>query len=303
MFQILIARPSRRVIVLWRHNKGICILFMHSTVRNALYQTCLVRIYQPECLRESYQPRKYHSTAHDRFSRSMGQRYSKALPDLPVSSASTTRSPLTSSANSSTTAYSFKLAASILPEATNHRSTSSCSTTSTTAPSFHPTTSYTSILKRRKLSPTSNLPHLDTDIVHSTRPQHELHHLSYLIDPDQLDQGAFVRSPSGNLLGKEGYFTRDDRPLSLRERQERIRAGLATPTLQNPATASPTSDVDSLRRVGSVASSLAKSVGKVAEKRQVLCEKAANARMVELQVEQVQEKQNKKKRKASLLCY
>lgn len=36
-----------------------------------------------------------------------------------------------------------------------------------------------------------------------------------------------MRSPSGNLLGKTGYICRDDRPLSLRERQERIKAGLA----------------------------------------------------------------------------
>ncbi len=37
-------------------------------------------------------------------------------------------------------------------------------------------------------------------------------------------ENSAVRSPSGNLLAIDNYFDRPDRPLSLRERQERIRA-------------------------------------------------------------------------------
>ena len=36
-----------------------------------------------------------------------------------------------------------------------------------------------------------------------------------------------IRSPSGNLLGMTSYFERADRPLSMRERQERVRRALA----------------------------------------------------------------------------
>ncbi|KAI5272705.1 hypothetical protein E4T47_04005 [Aureobasidium subglaciale] len=45
---------------------------------------------------------------------------------------------------------------------------------------------------------------------------------SELIDPTQLDNQQ-VRSPSGNLLSGSSYNLRGDRPLSVRERQERIR--------------------------------------------------------------------------------
>lgn len=36
--------------------------------------------------------------------------------------------------------------------------------------------------------------------------------------------GAVIRSPSGNLLAAEAFLQHPDRPLSLRERQEIIRA-------------------------------------------------------------------------------
>jgi len=125
------------------------------------------------------------------------------------------------------------------------------------------------------------------------RPR-ELHHLSYLIDPNELDSGWKVRSPSGNLLGKQGYFTRDDRPLSLRERQERIRAGLASPGL-SPVVQEGVSPVAS------------GDGGSVKEKdrealRGVLREKQINVRTMEMALEK--EKQRKsKKRTGSLLCY
>ena len=35
-----------------------------------------------------------------------------------------------------------------------------------------------------------------------------------------------IRSPSGNLLGMASYFERPDRPLSMRERQERVRRAM-----------------------------------------------------------------------------
>jgi hypothetical protein len=125
------------------------------------------------------------------------------------------------------------------------------------------------------------------------RPR-ELHHLSYLIDPNELDSGWKVRSPSGNLLGKQGYFTRDDRPLSLRERQERIRAGLASPGLSpvihedaRPATPGDRGSVKEVDRE---------------TLRGVLREKQINVRTMELAVEK-EKKRKSKKRTGSLLCY
>jgi len=123
------------------------------------------------------------------------------------------------------------------------------------------------------------------------RPR-ELHHLSYLIDPNELDSGWKVRSPSGNLLSKQGYFTRDDRPLSLRERQERIRAGLASPALspviQEGATSATLSDDDGVKDREAL--------------RGVLKEKGVNVRTMELALEK-EKKRKSKKRTGSLLCY
>jgi len=125
------------------------------------------------------------------------------------------------------------------------------------------------------------------------RPR-ELHHLSYLIDPNELDSGWKVRSPSGNLLGKQGYFTRDDRPLSLRERQERIRAGLASPAL-SPVIPQATESAASGDRVS------VKEMDREAS-RGVLIEKQVNVRTMELALEKEQ-KRKSKKRTGSLLCY
>ncbi|KAF4553789.1 Hypothetical protein D9617_6g095220 [Elsinoe fawcettii] len=55
------------------------------------------------------------------------------------------------------------------------------------------------------------------------RRQH-VRQLSELIDPTKLCvDDDYVKSPSGNLLGHADFCAREDRPLSLRERQERIR--------------------------------------------------------------------------------
>jgi len=101
-----------------------------------------------------------------------------------------------------------------------------------------------------------------------------------------------VRSPSGNLLGKQGYFTRDDRPLSLRERQERIRAGLASPGLspvvQEGADPAGLSDGASVKGMDREAF------------RGVLRVKQINVRTMELELEK---KRKSKKRTGSLLCY
>lgn len=48
---------------------------------------------------------------------------------------------------------------------------------------------------------------------------------SELLDPKQLEDKT-IRSPSGNLLSRSTYNLRDDRPLSVRERQEIIRLKL-----------------------------------------------------------------------------
>ncbi|PSK44238.1 hypothetical protein B9Z65_218 [Elsinoe australis] len=58
------------------------------------------------------------------------------------------------------------------------------------------------------------------------RRQH-VRQLSELIDPTKLCvDDDYVKSPSGNLLGHADFCAREDRPLSLRERQERIRQQL-----------------------------------------------------------------------------
>lgn len=71
-------------------------------------------------------------------------------------------------------------------------------------------------------------------------PPPRLRKLSELIDPTLLfSEDAVVRSPSGNVLGRRSFSEREDRPLSLRERQERIRQGLSGQQIsaaQGPAT-------------------------------------------------------------------
>jgi len=55
-------------------------------------------------------------------------------------------------------------------------------------------------------------------------PARNLRKLSELIDPTTIfDDEWAVQSPSGAILGRSAYETREDRPLSMRERQERIR--------------------------------------------------------------------------------
>ncbi|GAB7345676.1 hypothetical protein MBLNU457_3959t1 [Dothideomycetes sp. NU457] len=55
-------------------------------------------------------------------------------------------------------------------------------------------------------------------------PAKNLRKLSELIDPTTIfDDEWAVQSPSGNILGRSAYEIREDRPLSMRERQERIR--------------------------------------------------------------------------------
>lgn len=55
-------------------------------------------------------------------------------------------------------------------------------------------------------------------------PPKVVRRISELIDPETIvDTDDYVKSPSGNFLGRADFSAREDRPLSLRERQERIR--------------------------------------------------------------------------------
>jgi len=213
-------------------------------------------------------------------SRKMGHAHSKSSP-AGASITPSNESPPSSAGSSATYTYNTRDS-----NASSLRSTSSTSTAS-----FHTTTSFTSLAGRGVASTTSTLAPINTNLTHSMRPR-ELHHLSYLIDPNELDSGWKVRSPSGNLLGKQGYFTRDDRPLSLRERQERIRAGLASPGLspvvQEGADPAGLSDGASVKGMDREAF------------RGVLREKQINVRTMELELER---KRKSKKRTGSLLCY
>jgi hypothetical protein len=59
-------------------------------------------------------------------------------------------------------------------------------------------------------------------ITHPKPARPLLRRYSELLDPTQLDNQQ-VRSPSGHMLTGSTYNLRGDRPLSVRERQERIR--------------------------------------------------------------------------------
>lgn len=49
--------------------------------------------------------------------------------------------------------------------------------------------------------------------------------MSVLLDPNDLVvSNSTVRSPSGNELGRNAYLTHPDRPLCIRERQEKVKA-------------------------------------------------------------------------------
>jgi hypothetical protein len=60
------------------------------------------------------------------------------------------------------------------------------------------------------------------DITCPTPARPLIRRYSELWDPAQLEAQQ-IRSPSGNLLSGSNYALRSDRPLSVRERQERIR--------------------------------------------------------------------------------
>lgn len=62
----------------------------------------------------------------------------------------------------------------------------------------------------------------ESGITHPKPARPLIRRYSELIDPAQLEN-LQVRSPSGNMLSGSRYNLRDDRPLSVRERQERIR--------------------------------------------------------------------------------
>ena len=61
----------------------------------------------------------------------------------------------------------------------------------------------------------------ESGITHPRPARPLIRRYSELLDPTQLDS-LQVRSPSGNILTGSTYNLREDRPLSVRERQERI---------------------------------------------------------------------------------
>jgi hypothetical protein len=65
----------------------------------------------------------------------------------------------------------------------------------------------------------------ESGITHPKPARLLIRRYSELLDPTQLDSQQ-VRSPSGNILTGSTYNLRGDRPLSVRERQERIRQQL-----------------------------------------------------------------------------
>lgn len=213
------------------------------------------------------------------ISTDMGYAASKPLPPLPLPARD-----VPSSSESSSSAASIS---SQPPAIAKHRLVSSTSTTS-----YHTTKTSAS---RRSISTASTIATLTAStITEPSKQQREVHHLSYLIDPEDLDEdlgsGWKVRSPSGNLLGKTGYFCRDDRPLSLRERQERIKAGLANSG----------SEVASLGRSVSTMSNQTKTSKRKIEHKEVLGEKNLN---VKVRKTEVDNKKAKKQSKSGLSCF
>lgn len=82
----------------------------------------------------------------------------------------------------------------------------------------------------------------------------EIIHYSSLLDPQtNANMGWSVKSPSGNLLGPNGFFNHPHRPLSLRERRERVLAGLEkvqVEAIEEEGSASPVAS-STLRKKGS----------------------------------------------------
>lgn len=90
--------------------------------------------------------------------------------------------------------------------------------------SYHSTSSQaalTGIWSEKPLSPTTP----QSDITRPAEPR-EITRLSNLIDPEEVTSDWRIRSPSGNLLGPNGFFSHPSRPLSVRERQEKVRAAM-----------------------------------------------------------------------------
>lgn len=102
-------------------------------------------------------------------------------------------------------------------------STFSSSTTTTSAPP----NSGSSTPKNKEAGGIEGDPQITHPTPHprSTRK----HALSELIDPQDLSIDTQIRTPDGTLLAPEQFFVRRDRPVCLRERQERIvrRVGIA----------------------------------------------------------------------------
>lgn len=65
-------------------------------------------------------------------------------------------------------------------------------------------------------------------VVTRPAPPRRLATISTLIDPADLisESDWSIKSPSGNLLNSQGYLNHPDRPLSMRERQQRVLAGM-----------------------------------------------------------------------------
>lgn len=63
------------------------------------------------------------------------------------------------------------------------------------------------------------------------------HHLSELIDPDDLPPNLHMRTRSGNVLGREEWVAHPDRPRSLRERREEVMRRVAERAAQANAEA------------------------------------------------------------------
>jgi len=68
-------------------------------------------------------------------------------------------------------------------------------------------------------------------------------HYASLLDPRLHGSNTWsIKSPSGNLLGPKGFFNHPSRPLSLRERRERVMASLVKAEVESPMAEAHTPD-------------------------------------------------------------
>lgn len=87
--------------------------------------------------------------------------------------------------------------------------------------------------------------HLKSMFENETAIKYTSYRLSTLIDPQDLGPMDIIRSPSGRFYRVQEYLNNPDRPLSIRERQQHIRAAMAKreaavlETKQNAAGRSP----------------------------------------------------------------